>query len=239
MRDKSSLTLKERDLDPLPSADVEVKAIENLIGDTRALTGPNATKEAVSALLGHYRVLHFATHGSLSTEVSMLSAIHLADGENITVEDLMWRRLRADLVVLSACKTGRGELTSGDDVIGFARALLAAGAKSVLVSLWSVDDDVTSFLMTKFYEHLKKEWSPAGALQAAQLATRQAKQDDVQRFLSGLRDICPELKLGDAAHPENYSHPMYWAPFIVIGSGRKGAFRSLRATRPDDAERAL
>ncbi|EWZ79105.1 hypothetical protein FOWG_16689 [Fusarium oxysporum f. sp. lycopersici MN25] len=239
MSSKNSLTLEERPLPSLPSARVEVEAIGQLVEGTRALTGPNATKKAVSSLLGNYRVLHFATHGSLSAEVPMLSAIHLAEGENITVEDLMWRHLRADLVILSACKTGRGELTSGDDMIGFARALLAAGVKNVLVSLWRVDDAVTSFLMIKFYEHLKKEWFPARALQAAQLATRHATQQEVQKFLRRVRHIEPELELGEAAHADNYSHPMYWAPFIVIGSCYKVIVGSLDALCPDDAESAV
>ncbi|RKL37838.1 hypothetical protein BFJ70_g6791 [Fusarium oxysporum] len=239
MSSKNSLTLEERPLPSLPNARVEVEAIGQLVEGTRALTGPNATKKAVSSLLGNYRVLHFATHGSLSTEVPMLSAIHLAEGENITVEDLMWRHLRADLVVLSACKTGRGELTSGDDMIGFARALLAAGVKNVLVSLWRVDDAVTSFLMIKFYEHLKKEWFPARALQAAQLATRHATQQEVQKFLRRVRHIEPELELGEATHADNYSHPMYWAPFIVISSCYKVIVGSLDALCPDDAESAV
>jgi CHAT domain-containing protein/tetratricopeptide (TPR) repeat protein len=225
MASKDPLTSRESSLSPLPSAKVEVDAIRKLLPDTMALTGAQATKEAVSAHLGKYRVLHFATHGSLSTEVPMLSAIYLSDGQNITVEDFMWRDLRAELVVLSACNTGRGDLTSGDDVIGFARVFLAAGVKSVLVSLWSVDDDVTSFLMTKFYENLKRKWSPAGALQAAQLATQQATRHEVQGFLQGLRrgtrSIEPELEVRDTAQPEDYSNPMYWAPFIVIGSCHK------------------
>ncbi|KAH7232939.1 CHAT domain-containing protein [Fusarium tricinctum] len=221
MTSKDPLTLTETSLPSLESAKVEVEAIRQLIPNTMALNGAEATKEKVSAHLGKYRVLHFATHGTLSKEVPMLSAIHLSDGQNITVEDFMWRDLRAELVVLSACNTGRGELTNGDDVIGFARVLLAAGVKSVLVSLWSVDDDVTSFLMTKFYEHLKKEWSPAGALKAAQLATQQATPHEVQGFLRGLRDIEPELKIRDTAQPEDYSHPKYWAPFITIGSCHK------------------
>lgn len=227
MSSKNSLTLEESHLHELPSTQVEVEAIGQLIEGTRTLTGPDATKEVVSALLGNYRVLHFATHGSLSTEVPMLSAIHLAGGESITVEDLMWRHLRADLVVLSACETGRGELTGGDDMIGFARALLAAGVKSVVVSLWSVDDAVTSFLMTKFYENLNKEWSPAEALQAAQLATRQATQHEVQSFLKSLRNIGRNITADCFQRPESYSHPMYWAPFIIIGDCYKGTCSSL------------
>ncbi|KAI7766995.1 hypothetical protein LZL87_013333 [Fusarium oxysporum] len=159
---KGQLLMSNKTISYLPSAsffgrqpfEYEQQKLVDLGGTPSALAAQRPRR--VSLLLRNYRVLHFATHGSLSPEVPMLSAIHLAEGENITVEDLMWRHLRADLVVLSACKTGRGELTSGDDMIGFARALLAAGVKKVLVSLWSVDGAVTSFLMIKFYEHLKK-----------------------------------------------------------------------------------
>ncbi len=258
---QNPLTQERRPLAPLPSADLEASAIQELMADTKILTGPDATAENVSARLGQYTVLHFAAHGSLSAEVPMLSAIHLANGSSITVEALMWRRLRADLVVLSACKTGAGSPTDGDDVIGFARALLAAGVKSVVASLWVVNDDVTSFLMTRFYENLKQEWSPAKALRAAQRATRQARPKDVQAFLAQLRQrisersrgtggpepvratsdrqsgiiapeiprsdgdeqrgsgggIMPETAPGQAAQLGKYSHPKYWAPFVVLG----------------------
>ncbi|KAF4435986.1 tetratricopeptide repeat domain protein [Fusarium austroafricanum] len=218
MRRKNSLTLEESSLSSLPSAKVEIEAIRQLISNTMALNGGEAKKEKFSAHLGNYRVLHFAIHGSLSKEVPVLSAIHLSDSQNITVEDSMCQDLRAELVVLSACNTGRGEVTNGHDMIGFARVLLAAGVKSVFVSLWSVDDDVTSFLMTRFYQHLEKEWSPAGTLQAAQLATQQATRHKVKGFLQGLRTIEPELELTGPTYGEtgSYSHPIYWAPFITI-----------------------
>ncbi|KFZ03733.1 hypothetical protein V502_10707 [Pseudogymnoascus sp. VKM F-4520 (FW-2644)] len=228
-------TRESRTFNALPSAEIEAKAIAALVPGSKALTGPDATEEAVSAFLGAYRVLHFATHGSVSADVPMLSSIHLANGSKITVETLMGRRLRADLVVLSACETGRGELTIGEELIGFARALLAAGVKSVVVSLWPVNDDVTSFLMATFYKHLRNEWSPATALCLAQRATRQATRREVEGYLLQLRrtlndssntaegdrkrGIQPSTGQGSTRHMEDYSNPKFWAPFILVDLG--------------------
>ncbi|KZL69878.1 tetratricopeptide repeat domain protein [Colletotrichum incanum] len=247
---RSLLTGRVSQLSPLPSAEIEAKAIGERIAGAEVLTGPMATASKVAAVLGRYRVLHFATHGSISAESPMLSAIHLAGGSSVTVEDLMWQRLRADLVVLSACETGGGTATGGDDIVGFARALLAAGARTVVVSLWVVNDDATSYLMAKFYEHLAVEWAPAAALRAAQRAMRQATRRDLDTFLARLRlskgpgslstlppggktrDVS-SVSLGDSssgrggirpvswrAQTDTYSHPKFWAPFIVIGSQR-------------------
>jgi CHAT domain-containing protein len=96
-------------------------------------------------------------------------------------------KLNAELVVLSACDTGRGTIT-GDGVIGLSRSLITAGVPSVIVSLWSVNDNSTAFLMSEFYRHLQQNPDKALALRQAMLATKQ-----------------------------KYNHPFDWAAFTLIG----------------------
>ena len=99
--------------------------------------------------------------------------------------------MNADLIVLSACQTGLGKMVRGEGMIGLTRAFMYAGASSVLVSLWSVSDVSTSKLMEKFYENLVvKNQDKAEALRRAQLSMLET---------------------------ERFSHPFYWAPFVLIG----------------------
>ena len=85
-------------------------------------------------------LVHFATHGTLDAETPLNSTVALAQHDELTVHELMSLRLDARLVVLSACGTGQGESTGGDDLLGLTRGLLAAGAQAALVTLWPVDD---------------------------------------------------------------------------------------------------
>jgi CHAT domain-containing protein len=101
-----------------------------------------------------YRVIHLATRGILDEKAPLLSSVLLAHGEQLNVYELMGLHLNADLVVLSACSTARGQITDGDDVIGLTRGLLAAGAKAVLVSLWPVSDLATTLFMGEFFRQL-------------------------------------------------------------------------------------
>jgi CHAT domain-containing protein len=104
------------------------------------------------------------------------------------MDEIASLKLNADLVVLSACRTGQGTMARGEGVTGLARAFLYAGSKGVVCSLWSVDDRETANLMVDFYGHLKEGRPAADALRDAQLAM---------------------IRAGKA--------PLYWAPFIVIG----------------------
>ncbi|MGH7595579.1 MAG: CHAT domain-containing protein [bacterium] len=108
----------------------------------------------------------------------------------LTTAEIFGLPLNAELVVLSACQTGLGEISS-DGVAGLSRAFLYAGASSLIVSLWIVADDVTQELMVKFYEELAADGNKARALQAAQLATMKK-------------------------HP----HPKDWAAFVLVGQPR-------------------
>lgn len=217
----------------LPAAEAEATYVAALFPDSTLLLGAQASAQAVRAQIDQYTLLHFATHGYLSEDAPLLSAILLADGAALSVYEIMSLRLRADLVVLSACRTALGETTGGDDVLGLTRGLLGAGARAALVSLWPVADVSTSLLMGFFYRRLRAGLAPAAALQAAQNELRQLSADQATRHLTQLRQspgladpqLPPAERVRDFAipgldpleHAPDYSHPFYWAPFIVVG----------------------
>jgi CHAT domain-containing protein len=190
-------------LPPLPGAEREAKAIAPLL-NTQPLIGDKATKTLVQELLPKARIIHLATHGLLDDVRGLGSAIALApdpvssslskikqEGGNglLTAEEILSLKLNAELVVLSACDTGRGRI-AGDGVVGLSRSLISAGVSSVIVSLWAVSDDSTAFLMTEFYKNLQKNSDKAQALRQSMLTTM--KQTE-------------------------YSNPRQWAAFTLIG----------------------
>lgn len=164
-------------LEPLPGAEAEAEAIASLL-NVKPLTGGQATETAVLAQLQDAKIVHLATHGLLDEVRSWSSlpgAIALApdaahDGL-LTALDVLNTHLNADLVVLSACNTGRGQLT-GDGVVGLSRGFLGAGAKSAIVSLWAVPDQPTAVLMTEFYRQWQGGLPKPQALRQAMLTTQ-------------------------------------------------------------------
>jgi CHAT domain-containing protein/tetratricopeptide (TPR) repeat protein len=218
-------------LPPLPAAEVEAAIVSKMFPSGTALLGEQATSSEVHKHLGKYPILHFATHGYLSEESPLLSSILLSAGEDLQLSELMGLRLQADLVVLSACNTARGEATGGDDVLGLTRGLLGAGAGAAVVSLWSVNDLSTSLLMINFYRRLHE--GPALALQAAQNDLRRKSPDMIEVELMQLKDRLESVGAwalvrridtlrdfglsNEASATNDYSHPGFWAPFIFIG----------------------
>jgi CHAT domain-containing protein len=135
--------------------------------------------------------------------------------------------LKANLVVLSACETGLGKLSSGDELVGLTRAFIYAGTPSVVASLWNVEDSSTAALMASFYKNLKT-MSKVEALRQAQLQLirGEARSDLLAgRGIGGVGKLgeVPEAKpLSDGAIPVSVStsHPYFWAPFILVGDGK-------------------
>lgn len=165
-------------LGALPYAEQEAQAIATLL-NTQALVGARATEPAVTQLMSNARLIHLATHGLLDDLAGLgvpgalaLTPTRTTDGFLTANEILSLSLNQADLVVLSACDTGRGRIT-GDGVIGLSRSFLSAGAPSVVVSLWAVPDDATAALMTEFYQRLQHGVNKAQALRQAMLATMQ------------------------------------------------------------------
>ncbi len=189
---------KKITLSDLPEAQWEAGAIATQF-KTQPLLGADATENTVRQRIESAQLIHMATHGLLeygNPQDSGISdipgAIALAPDHDhdglLTAAELSEFQLTADLVVLSACDTGLGQV-SGDGVIGLARSLMAAGTPSVVVSLWSVPDDSTATLMVHFYKYLDVGNDKAQALRLAMLDTQ-------------------------ATHPE----PSAWAAFTLIGS---------------------
>ncbi|QIZ69545.1 CHAT domain-containing protein [Oxynema aestuarii] len=160
-------------LAPLPYAELEAREIARVL-DVNPLLGQQATETAVVAKMQGSRIIHLATHGSFDPNRALDSWIALTPSGNedglLTAAEIFELNLDAELVVLSACETGRGKIT-GDGVIGLSRSLISAGVASVLVSLWSVPDDTTAVLMGEFYRHWRQSGDKAQALRQAMLAT--------------------------------------------------------------------
>ncbi|MBD2181064.1 CHAT domain-containing protein [Planktothrix sp. FACHB-1355] len=164
-----------RQLSPLPAAEREATEVAQMF-KTQALIGNQATKTAILSQLSKARIIHLATHGLLHdyTGGGVPGAIALAPSPNdnglLTASEILDLKLNAELVVLSACNTGKGRIT-GDGVIGLSRSLISAGVPSVVVSLWSVPDAPTASLMTEFYRQMQRSPDKAQALRQAMLTT--------------------------------------------------------------------
>ena len=169
---------------PLPGTEREAKAIAKLFG-AKPLIGNQATETEVTQRLSQARLIHLASHGIFDDVQGLNSGIALTpnpplsplikEGNEkgdglLTAGEILDLKLNAELVVLSACDTGRGKIT-GDGVIGLSRSWISAGVPSVLVSLWSIPDAPTAELMTEFYQNLQKSPDKAQALRQAMLTT--------------------------------------------------------------------
>ena len=156
-------------------AELEATHVAKLTGGV-ALVGSAASGAALLEQGPRFRILHLACHGVFNPQAPLASGLLLAGGKLDAMTVLQRLRLCADLVVLSACDTGQAEIQRGDELMGVARSFLYAGAASVLVSLWPVDDLATALLMDRFYRaYLPLPPGPdsaADALRQAQLALR-------------------------------------------------------------------
>jgi len=206
-----SLQAKRRLRSFLPATKTEVTGIfvrfENSYGlferwfgnKSRVYLEREAKEEKLkSADLSSYRFLHFATHGLVNEKNPKLSGLILTQEDTTSKEDGILHlgeiynlNLNADLVVLSACETGLGQVAQDEGIIGLTRGFLYAGAANVLVSLWQVSDMTTADLMVDFYDKLLGGMSKAEAL-------AEAKRQMIRR-------------------DPGYAKPYYWAPFILVG----------------------
>ena len=185
----------EKLLKQLPFAKEEVEMIGKIL-NIAPITGREATKHEVLKKLGSVSLVHFAAHGCMETgEIALtpnpdrISTVPTEEDYILTIGDVLTAQLRAKLVVLSCCHSGRGEIKA-EGVVGIARAFMGAGARSVVVSLWAIDDEATLEFMKCFYQHLA-EGKPAS--ESLNLAMKSLRESD--KF----RDI------------------KYWAPFSLIG----------------------
>jgi CHAT domain-containing protein len=157
-----------------------------------SLLEEEATRANLEARAGAARIIHLAAHGQFRSDAPIFSALYLADGP-LTMTDVFNLELNASLVTLSACQSGASVVEGGDELVGFSRAFLYAGAASLLMSLWRVEDQATTQLMDRFYQALLANQRKPAALRQAQLA-----------LLSGTEGA-------------RYRHPYFWAPFFLVG----------------------
>ena len=189
----------------LPCAQEEVEMIASIL-NTRPLTGRLATKVEVMKRMSSVGLIHIAAHGNeLSGEIALspnpdwTSKFPQRKDYILKTSDVQAANLRAHLVVLSCCHSGRGRILKGEGVVSIARAFLAAGARSVLVTLWAIDDEATMVFMKSFYQHLKEGKTASAAVQQSMKSLRQS---------------------------EEYSEMRYWAPFQLIGDNVKIEFEA-------------
>jgi CHAT domain-containing protein len=203
-RARSAITVATRgaELVPLPNAKSEVERIARVYGPrSRVFTGSAAFEERAKANLHTARVIHFATHGLADDRNPMYSHVLLAQGPPANEDDgvleaweLMQLDINAELVVLSACDTGRGRVGAGEGLVGLSWALFVAGCPSTVVTLWKVRSDTTADGMVSFHRHL--------------LANERSEFATVRALASAQREMLRHSAT---------RHPFYWAPFIVIG----------------------
>lgn len=185
--------------EPLPASGEEAYRVSEAWRGRR-FVHREGTLARFEQLAADYRILHLSTHGQANSQAGDNSYLVFAAGptdsaeyELLYVRDLYNFQLNADLVTLSACETGIGELQRGEGVVSLARAFAYAGAKSIVTSLWATNDGATKELMEKFYEALRQPGrSKDAALRAAKL-----------RYLSDF--------------PGEQAHPFFWAAFVPIG----------------------
>ena len=180
----------------LPYSREEATKIAQMLS-VRPLVGEEATKDKILKLMSSVALVHIASHGSSQSEI--LFAPSLArfsprpreEDYRFTVKDVFGLQLRAKLVVLSTCHSAYGKI-SPEGVVNITRAFLCSGARSVLASLWVVDDEASIWFMTFFYEHLREGKTASEALNQAMKCMRESKKFNKER---------------------------HWAPYVLIGDG--------------------
>ena len=215
----------------LKFAEIEAKEIQSLYPQSSIYLQKEATEERAKSLSPQNDIVHFASHAELNEDDPLASAIRLAKSDKedgrLEVREIFGMDLKASLVVLSACETGLGKLSSGDELVGLTRAFIYAGTPSVVASLWNVEDSSTAQLMASFYKNIKT-MTKVEALRQAQL---NLIRGNVNSDLLARRGIGGVGKLGEvpaAKAPSqdsnpiaiSTSHPFFWAPFILVGEGK-------------------
>ncbi|MEM8566711.1 MAG: CHAT domain-containing protein, partial [Bacteroidota bacterium] len=166
-----------------------------------------------------YDYVHVATHGVLNTRQPGYSFLLMHPSEHedgrLTVNEIFNLRLKSRLVTLSACETGLGELSKGDDLVGLSRAFIYSGTPAVVVSLWKVDDATTAILMTRFHEFLGSGISPAESLALAQrYMIKNDSLNDGNPKDFNVENVSNDLKINEKG---KFPNPYFWAPFTLIG----------------------
>ena len=170
----------------IPLVDREIDRLARTLPNAVRFSGRRATFASFTSNAGKFDIVHLACHGQFRPDNPMFSSLHLADGW-VTVRDVCAYKLKANLVTLSACETGLSTIFAGEEILGLARGFLSAGAKSLVLSLWTVNDEATSRLMQNFYSNLQRGFNVSASLRIAQT-----------NFI------------------DRGEHPYFWSPFFAI-----------------------
>ena len=232
---------------PLPMAGMEALAIAALF-NIQAIKAEDMTRETFKELLEKSHVVHLCTHGYVDNVAPYHSYISLK--ERFRVLDMLKVKTDISLVIFSACLTGIGTVTAGEDMIGFSHALLSAGANAFIGALWNVNDVATLIHMFLFYSAIR---SGEGGMTIAEkwcwattfffLMENSEKINFLQRMLdiwdtleqvgkrpnqmvkngrAKLQVAINELSTEEGAKKFDFKHPYFWAPFIIVGNAGLG-----------------
>ena len=171
----------------IPGVHKELRALERIFPQARLFLDKAATAEVLRENSTNVDVLHLACHANFRSDNPLFSSVKLGDGW-FTARDAYGLKLNCGLVTLSACETGMNALAPGEELMGLARGFLSAGSPTVMMSLWTIDDEATTELMTTFYDELAATKSPAAALRNAQVKLLHHRP-----------------------------HPFFWSPFVLVG----------------------
>ena len=170
----------------IPLVEAEVDAVAGVFPSRDVFKGDEATFARFRSHATDRDVIHLACHGTFRPDNPDFSSLHLADG-NVTAGDVAKMRIDTELVTLSACETGLSKVHAGNETLGFVRAFLRAGARSLVASLWNINDRTTAELMVEFYSGLQRGGTVAASLTRAQ-----------NKLI------------------ERGENPYYWAPFFAV-----------------------
>ncbi|MEM8891429.1 MAG: CHAT domain-containing protein [Bacteroidota bacterium] len=182
---------------PLKFSEAEVKGISDFYS-AEILSGKQANEANFYKMADEYPIIHISSHAMVPEKKQRDAFIALSQSEDgayddsLMIEELYSQRLKAEMVVLSACETGLGELAEGEGVLSLGRAFTYAGARSLIMSLWEVNDESTAEIMTDFYKYLAEGDAKSTALRKAKLAYIE-KSDQLE------------------------SQPYFWAAFLASG----------------------
>jgi CHAT domain-containing protein/tetratricopeptide (TPR) repeat protein len=173
--------------DKAPMVAEEISRLRRMFPSANVLSGEAATRQAFVEKSGTCSFMHIATHAVFREDNPMFSSFKLADGW-FTASDLFSMNCQTNLVTLSGCQSGVTEISGADDLLGLMRGFLYAGARSLLLSLWNVNDQSAASLMAFFYRQWQEGATKSTALRRAMLDVR-----------------------------NQYPNPFYWAPFVLVG----------------------
>ena len=171
----------------IPGVRDELHALNQIFPDVRRCLDEAATTEVLRRDAGDFDVVHLACHAQFRSDNPLFSSLRLGNGW-FTARDAYELRLNCGLVTLSACETGMSAIAPGEELMGLARGFLSAGTPTVMMSLWTIDDEATTELMVTFYDELARTRLPSAALRTAQVKLLQHRE-----------------------------HPFFWSPFVLVG----------------------